>query len=192
MTIRRCFAVLLTASILAAGALARADRPAPEHHVFSSLEDALAEAFQEADAAWTENWTPAATELAALAERLGSPQPAGEIVFHRARRGETDLGWAVVVDEIGLYEPITLLVHVDAARRVGTVRVLVFRESRGGDVKRSRFLEQFRGKDRSATLRVGRDVDAVTGATYSSRAVVGGVRRVLELIESRYPRGEGR
>ena len=64
----------------------------------------------------------------------------------------------------------------------------VFRESRGGEVKRKRFTKQFRGKTLDSPLRLGRDVDGVTGATYSSRAVVGGVRRALELIEARYPR----
>jgi hypothetical protein len=183
---------LLAAAILFAAAGTAADRPPAEHHVYLSLADALADAFPDADALWTETWAPDAAELDRLSARLGSPQPPGEIVFHRARRGAVDLGWAVSVDEIGLHEPITMLVHVDADRRVGAVRVLVFRESRGDDVKRLRFLKQFRGKTVASTLRVGRDVDAVTGATYSSRAVTGGVRRALELIEARYPNEAGR
>lgn len=184
--------VLTAAALLFAAAGGAADKPPAEHHVYQSLEDALADAFPGADTLWTETWIPDAAELDRLSSRLGSPQPPGEIVFHRARRGAVDLGWAVSVDEVGLHEPITMLVHADADRRVETVRVLVFRESRGGDVKRLRFLKQFRGKTVESTLRVGRDVDAVTGATYSSRAVAGGVRRVLELIEARFPREAGR
>ncbi len=183
-----CTCLLIAAAAGAGPArTAPAARPAAEHHVYQTLDEALGEVFAGADSTWTETWTPNDVARAGLAAELGAPQPAGEIVFHRARRDGRDLGWAVTTDEIGLHEPITMLVSVDAAREVGPVRVLVFRESRGGEVRRKRFLDQFLGKTRADPLRITRDVDAVTGATYSSRAVTAGVKRVLALVDACYP-----
>ena len=179
---------LLVAVAVATAAAAPAARPPAEHHVYQTLDEALREVFAGADSTWTESWTPDDDARTALAAQLGAPQPAGEIVFHRARAGGRDLGWAVTTDEIGLHEPITILVSVDAAHVVGPVRVLVFRESRGGEVRRKRFLEQFLGKTRADPLRLTRDIDAVAGATYSSRAVTAGVKRVLALVDACYPR----
>ncbi len=178
---------LLLAIAVSPAAAAPASRPPAEHHAYQTLDEALREVFAGADSTWTESWTPDDDARAALAAQLGAPQPAGEIVFHRARDGGRDLGWAVATDEIGLHEPITMLVSVTAGREVGPVRVLVFRESRGGEVRRKRFLEQFLGKTRADPLRLTRDIDAVTGATYSSRAVTAGVKRVLALVDARYP-----
>lgn len=178
-----CTCLLLAIAIMSATAATAA-----EHHAYQSLDEALREVFAGADSTWTEPWTPDEAARAALAAQLGAPQPPGEVVFHRARRGGRDLGWAVSTDEIGLHEPITMLVSVTAGREVGPVRVLVFRESRGGEVRRRRFLDQFLGKTRADPLRITRDIDAVTGATYSSRAVTAGVKRVLALVDARYPR----
>jgi hypothetical protein len=178
---------LLIAAAVAPAAAAPAVRPTAEFHAYQTLDDALREVFAGADSTWTETWTPDDAARSALAAQLGAPQPPGEIVFHRARAGGRDLGWAVTTDEIGLHEPITMLVTVTAGHEVGPVRVLVFRESRGGEVRRKRFLEQFLGKTRADPLRITRDIDAVTGATYSSRAVTAGVKRVLALVDARYP-----
>ncbi len=178
---------LCTCLLLAIAFMSATAATAAEHHVYQTLDEALREVFAGADSTWTENWTPDDDARAALAAQLAAPQPPGEIVFHRARRDGHDLGWAVTTDEIGLHEPITLLVSVTAGREVGPVRVLVFRESRGGEVRRKRFLEQFLGKSRADPLRLTRDIDAVTGATYSSRAVTAGVKRVLALVDARYP-----
>lgn len=184
---RTCCTCLLIAIAATPAAAATVARPTAEFHAYQTLDDALREVFADADSTWTETWTPDDAARSALAAQLGAPQPAGEIVFHRARAGGRDLGWAVTTDEIGLHEPITILVTVTAAREVGPVRVLVFRESRGGEVRRKRFLEQFLGKTRADPLRITRDIDAVTGATYSSRAVTAGVKRVLALVDARYP-----
>ncbi|MDO9693363.1 MAG: FMN-binding protein [Candidatus Latescibacteria bacterium] len=183
-----CTCLLLAIAVLpATAATAPAARPPAEHHVYQTLDEALGEVFAGADSTWTESWTPDDDARAALAAQFGAPQPPGEVVFHRARRDGRDLGWAVTTDEIGLHEPITMLVSVTAGREVGPVRVLVFRESRGGEVRRKRFLAQFLGKTRADPLRLTRDIDAVTGATYSSRAVTAGVKRVLALVDARYP-----
>ena len=50
----------------------------------------------------------------------------------------------------------------------------------GTKVRDAEFLSQFRGKKATDPLEVREDVDAITGATISSRAVANGVRRALD------------
>lgn len=89
---------------------------------------------------------------------------------------------AWVLDEIGKHEPITIGVSIDAGR-VGSVRVLEYRESRGSEVRFSYFTDQFLGavlKDGSA---LDRPIDGITGATLSVNAVQNVVRVALLLDE---------
>jgi len=179
---------ILAAAVLATAAAAGAVEPEWRRiTVFKPHDEAVAEVFADADTVWTETWRPDDGERAALAAALDARVPEAEFTFHRARRDGRSLGWVLILDELGQHEPITHLIHVGADGKVDQVQVLVFRETRGDEIKRPRFLRQFRGKDRADRLLVGRDVDGVTGATYSSRAIARGVRKALALVEARYP-----
>jgi len=148
----------------------------------------VSEAFAGADSTWSETWRPDAEQRRALSETLDTAVPEAEFTFHRASRDGRDLGWVLVLDEMGMHEPITHLIEVGPDRRVVEVQVLVYRETRGDQIRRPRFLNQFRGRRPGGRLQVGRDVDAITGATYSSYAIARGVRKALALVEARYPR----
>ena len=95
-------------------------------------------------------------------------------------------GYAVVTEEIGKYRPITFMVGAGSDLRVRDVAVMVYRESRGGDVKRKRFLSQYRGKRASDPIDVGRDIINVSGATISVRSLNAGVKRVLAELTAVY------
>jgi hypothetical protein len=154
--------------------------------IFQPHDQAIASAFADADTTWAETWTLSDEDRTALVGKLGEVVTETSIEFHRGRRGSQDLGWVLVLDEIGLYAPITHLIKVGPDRRVSKVQVLVFRETRGDGIKRSRFLRQFRGQSINNRMGIGRGIDGVTGATLSSQAIVRGVRKALELIEARY------
>jgi len=63
--------------------------------------------------------------------------------------------------------------------KVKDVVVLTYRESRGGEVRRSRFLRQYRGKSAKSPVRLNRDVIGIAGATLSAQAVNRGVKKAL-------------
>ena len=154
--------------------------------VYFTPEEALAKVFAEADSMWTETWNPTEAEIAELEARLGWRVPPVAVEFHRARKMDEDLGWAVVTEERGRFKPITFMVQVDPEGRVAMVLVMVYRESRGDGVKRQRFLKQFKKKDSDDHLRLNRDIVGVSGATLSSRALTAGVKRVLAQVDMRY------
>lgn len=87
---------------------------------------------------------------------------------------------AWVLEEIGKERPITLGVVVEGGR-VAQVRVLIYRESRGAEVRRSFFTGQFRGAALTGRLDLDRDIDGISGATLSVRAVKKLVRLALFL-----------
>lgn len=87
---------------------------------------------------------------------------------------------AWIVEEIGKEKPITTGIVV-AAGRIETVKVLVFRESRGWEVRHQFFTDQFREAGLSDDGRLDRHIDSISGATMSVSAVTRLARMVLYL-----------
>jgi hypothetical protein len=108
----------------------------------------------------------------ALLER---PFPGVRVRYCRAG---TKTGW--ILDEIGKTEPITSGVVVDEGH-VERVRVLVFRESRGGEVHRSAFTRQYEQATLQGDDGLDRRIDGITGATLSVWAVNRQVKLALLL-----------
>jgi Na+-translocating ferredoxin:NAD+ oxidoreductase RnfG subunit len=97
----------------------------------------------------------------------------------RATRHDSLLGFATVRDARGKDQPITFLVAVDTAGQVLDVDVLVYREPYGGEVAYESWRRQFRGHTAADSLRIGRPIRNISGATISSNAVTLGVRSAL-------------
>ncbi len=97
----------------------------------------------------------------------------------RVSRGDSLLGFAAVTNVIGKDQPITLLVAVDPEDRLKDVDILVYREPYGGEVAYDVWRRQFRGKSAADSLRVGREIRNISGATISVHAVTLGVKRLL-------------
>lgn len=86
---------------------------------------------------------------------------------------------ALIMDEVGKYYPITHVVAIRSDGTVKDVRVMVYRESIGHQVRKKRFLKQFFNKTSRDNLQVDRTIHGITGATMSSWSVTEGVRRAL-------------
>lgn len=118
-----------------------------------------------------------------IKQLLDRPLP-GARIRYCAKEGRT----AWILDEIGKTEPITSGIVV-ADGRVERVRVLVFRESRGGEVHREAFVRQYDGASMDERFRLDQSIDGITGATMSVDAVNKQVR--LALLLDRLARDDG-
>jgi|TARA_Y100000310_G_scaffold345027_1_gene461267 hypothetical protein len=96
---------------------------------------------------------------------LGHPY-AGLRVRYWLRNGRS----AWILDEIGKDKPITIGLVIEA-NHIVDLRILAFRESRGGEVRYPFFTDQFRGLGLQSDQRLDGMVDGITGATLSVRAV---------------------
>ena len=75
-----------------------------------------------------------------------------------------------ILDEIGKEAPITVGIHVKDQAIVQT-KVLVYRESRGDEVRHDFFTDQFKSAKLDPQLQLDRHIDGITGATLSVRAL---------------------
>lgn len=134
----------------------------------------------------------------AIAEVLGNEAAATATVTYQAEDKDapvqtvytSDTGYAVKVQTGGFGGTIVMMVGVDKAGTVLGIDIISHAETASlGDVaasdntKGQAFRGQFAGK--SGTLAVtkdGGDIDAITSATITSRAVTGGVNTALEFI----------
>ncbi|HKJ66857.1 MAG TPA: FMN-binding protein, partial [bacterium] len=107
--------------------------------------------------------------LAQVEQKLHTSVWDSSVIVHRIYRDNTLLGYGVITNEYGKYRPITILVGVKPDISVQGVRILVYRENRGGEVRRKRFLHQYRNKTLTDPIRINRDIINISGATISVR-----------------------
>ena len=77
---------------------------------------------------------------------------------------------AWVLDEIGKELPITVGVIVEK-NYIKSLRVLTYRENRGGEVSTPAFTDQFNGAALTPDDSLDQTIDGITGATLSVRAL---------------------
>ena len=107
----------------------------------------------------------------------------------RVSRADSLLGFAAVGNVLGKDQPITFLVAIDPTDRLKDVDILVYREPYGGEVAYEAWRRQFRGKSARDSLRVGKEIRSISGATISVHAVTLGVRRVLAQLTAWHASG---
>jgi hypothetical protein len=108
----------------------------------------------------------------------------------RVRYWQQDDRTAWILDEIGKDKPITTGIVVNKGR-IERVRILVFRESRGWEVRHSFFTEQFDDATLNENRELNRHIDNISGATLSVRAVTRLARVALLLDQQLDKPGAG-
>jgi hypothetical protein len=89
---------------------------------------------------------------------------------------------AWILEEIGKTEPITTGIVVDKGA-IARVNVLMYRESRGWEVRYPFFTDQFKGATLTAMRELDRNIDGISGATLSVRALTR-LARVALLLDA--------
>ena len=121
-----------------------------------------------------------------IQERIGWNFPEESFrAFKAESAGKVD-GYAVIQETIGKHRPITYLVGVKPDGKVSDVEILVYRESKGSEVRMKRFNSQYEGKTPLDPIRINKDIINITGATMSVRSVSAGVKRALVLVDEFY------
>jgi Na+-translocating ferredoxin:NAD+ oxidoreductase RnfG subunit len=125
---------------------------------------------------------------AAVAAKAKLRQPAAEsqAVFERILSGGKPIGYLYRARERGKVELMDFAVALDTAGKVRRVLLTAYRENIGGEVGSRRFMDQYKGKGPADPLQLNRDVDGISGATLSSRAVTLGVRKAVVFWMLRY------
>ena len=135
-------------------------------------------------------------ELNALSRLVGRrvdarSYPYLEVSGDAAQGARPLLGWIFLLDVIGQSLPISFAVGVRKDGALQDLEVMAYREPHGDEIRERRFRAQFPGKTLREPLAVGKDVDAITGATISSYSAAYAARKALALAEILRRRGGG-
>ena len=90
----------------------------------------------------------------------------------------------VILDEIGKTQPITIG-FVVIGDKVEQVKLLIYRETIGAEVRRTSFTNQFKGATLGSNGKLSRRINNIAGATLSVRALTELGRVALYLEEIR-------
>nr|WP_320165589.1 FMN-binding protein [uncultured Methylophaga sp.] len=147
--------------------------PSLARGVYQTNEDFLIEMFDgqmpESDVVWMKG-----AVRQEVADILGHPYAGLRIRYWQEQQRT-----AWILEEIGKEEPITFGIVINN-NRVEQVKVLAYRESRGGEVKYPAFTQQFQNA-RLRNNKLDKNIDGITGATLSVRAMTNVVRLALYL-----------
>jgi hypothetical protein len=118
-----------------------------------------------------------------VAQLAGAQPPHRSLRSWKALRGKDLLGYVFVDEVVGRQDFITYAAAIDAAGRLGTLEVLAYRESHGGEVRNEAWRHQFDGRQSLGQLRFETDIKNIAGATLSCGHVTQGVRWLVALWE---------
>lgn len=132
-------------------------------------------------------------QKAQIEERIGWKFPEQSFEIYIGETGTQIDGYALVQNTIGKHKPMTYMVGIDSKGQVSNVELLVFRESRGSEIRQKRFNAQYEGKTVLDPVRINKDIINISGATMSVRSMSAGIKRVLVLVDEFYlkPAGVG-
>ena len=126
-----------------------------------------------------------------IEERIGWKFPEESFAVYIGETGNHIDGYALVQNTIGKHKPMTYMVGIDSKGHVSDVELLIFRESRGSEIRQKRFNAQYEGKTVNDPVRINRDIINISGATMSVRSMSAGVKRVLVLVDEVYLKPAG-
>jgi FMN-binding domain len=115
-----------------------------------------------------------AADIAAIEKDSGVQVYAGSLTAWKA-----DSGYFFTDSVIGKHDLIRYAVALDMDGKVREVEILEYREAYGGEVRNARWLHQFVGLQHGDTVKVGRGIQNISGATLSSGHLTDGIRRLL-------------
>jgi electron transport complex protein RnfG len=127
-------------------------------------------------------------DAAAIEKKLGAPVKRSWSVYF-GTVGDRRTGYAIRDAEIGLHEPIDFGVRFGLGGGVERVEIMAYREPYGDEIRQDRYRRQFVGKTAADPITAGKDIDIISGATYSSRSVALGVKRDTLVLDAALKNG---
>lgn len=179
---------LLFPGLSSAQSLLEGDEP-PENYqfqIFLEEEEAIAKIFAGCDQVESEILSLTPEGLEYFKGVLKRPDIEATFEVYIGKKGTVVDRYAIITEEMGCFHPITWILSTNAEGKIVDIAVMIYRESRGHEVTRKRFLTQFEGKSLKDPLSTNKDIIKVTGATTSVQAVCRGVKKMLAFIHEFY------
>jgi hypothetical protein len=167
---------------------------APTHIVvaaeYLSIDDAQRAAFPQADRFDEVIFALNPQQQQRVASLAGPQPPHRSLRAWKATQNGTLLGYVFVDEVVGREDLITYAVGIDHSGKLGTLEVLAYRESHGGEIRGTAWRNQFNGRQGLEQLRFGADIKNIAGATLSCEHVTQGVRWLVALWQTALSPGD--
>ena len=150
--------------------------------VFYNRRQALELAFPEADKILTRTVFIKPEQLKRIQRLAHAPMESQMLSFYVGYKGERLLGYAFIDAHVVRTQPETFLTVLTPQGRVKMVQILAFHEP-PEYMPPPRWLQQFSGRELTPGLRLKADIQGITGATMSARAITYGVRKILAIYQ---------
>ncbi len=173
----------LAALLAAPGVVLIAPAPLLGGQTYLHEADAARAMFPESTAATKKRLELGDVEMAALSKALGRRIEARSYPYLDVKGEKGTLGFIFILDVIGESLPITFAVGVTVDGALQDIQVMVYREPQGEAIQEKRFRKQFVGKREKDPITLDKDIDAISGATISSRSATFAARKGLRLAE---------
>jgi len=150
---------------------------------YFTVPEALDTLFPDATRVSSESVQLTDADIVAIEDALGWDSSGGAMHLYKAYASDELISYAIELNELGKYFPITFMVKVSKEYVVEDALVLVYREKVGASVRKRRFLKQFFSKDKTHPFMLNLDVDGITGATISSATISSGIKKAILVVE---------
>ena len=180
--------IVLLSSLSLGQSLLEEDEP-PENYklqIFMEEDEALAKIFAGCDRVESEFLSLTSEGQKYFKELLKRHDIETTFQVYIGKEGDVIDRYAIITEEMGCFHPITWILSTNAEGKILDIAVMIYRESRGHEVGRKRFLKQFEGKSLKDPLSTNKDIIRITGATVSVQAVCRGVKKMLAFIDEFY------
>ena len=94
------------------------------------------------------------------------------------------LGIVVWAQARSKFEYFDYAIYYDANKNIKAVRILQYREDYGGEIASKRWLNQFDGLNATSEIAIDHDIQGISGATISYKAITIGVRNITQYLNS--------
>ncbi|MBI5788423.1 MAG: RnfABCDGE type electron transport complex subunit G [Candidatus Schekmanbacteria bacterium] len=116
------------------------------------------------------------------------------VTFYRATKQGNPVGTAFNMAQRGFGGDVNVMVGIDAAQKITGIKIVEHKETPGlgAKITDEAFLQQFIGKSLAGKIAIKKDggeIDQITGASISSRAVVKAVEKGLKLYQENFGNG---
>jgi Na+-translocating ferredoxin:NAD+ oxidoreductase RnfG subunit len=169
---------------LSLGAPVYAESPDLHETVYYKPKKALSKLFPSNSTFKKETLTLSKLQKKHIEKALGWKLSTNTFTYYNVNKNNNSEGTAFLVNEMGKHYPITYMIKVTPEHKIGNLVVMVYRERIGTNIRKNRFLRQFRNKNLSNPIEVDNDITGISGATISSWATAAAVKKALVLAET--------
>lgn len=81
------------------------------------------------------------------------------------------------------FEYFDYAIYYDFQQNIKAVRILQYREDYGGEIGSKRWLKQFEGLNANSPIEIGQDIQGISGATISYKAITNGVNNITKTLQ---------